>query len=121
MIGTLEKTHGLDDPQVAEWLAKRAMLLMAQVRSRIPTREQLALAGCASRARLVRRALTLMMPPPERLQGKTEEADLLYIRSIAISESTLGPEHQDLAERLHGRANVLFVQVRDRNGFERPC
>lgn len=45
-------------------------------------------------------------------QGKLEEAGLLYDRSLAIREKTLGPDHPDVAQSLNNRALLLESQVR---------
>ncbi|CAM9222589.1 unnamed protein product [Pylaiella littoralis] len=44
------------------------------------------------------------------LQGKFNEADALLLRVIAIQESTLGPDHPELAASFNERANVLGAQ-----------
>lgn len=40
-----------------------------------------------------------------------DEADPLFVRSIAIGEKVLGPEHPDLSLRVHNRAILLRKQV----------
>lgn len=45
-------------------------------------------------------------------QGKLDEADPLYLRSIEIQEKTLGPDHPELAFSLNNRAGLLQAQVR---------
>lgn len=46
-----------------------------------------------------------------RFQEKYEEADTLYLRSIEMTEATLGPNHPTLAARLNDRALLLVDQV----------
>ena len=51
-------------------------------------------------------------PSHRAIQGKYQEADPLYLRSIGIFEQTLGPDHPVLAETLHNRAELMKAQVR---------
>lgn len=46
-----------------------------------------------------------------RFQGLYEEADLLYVRAIAIGEKTLCPDNSDLAIWRNNRAQLLESQV----------
>lgn len=46
------------------------------------------------------------------MQGKHDEADLLFVEAIAMGEKTLGPEHPDLAVRINNRAVLMVDQVR---------
>lgn len=46
------------------------------------------------------------------VQGRYGEADLLYVRAIAIGERTLGVNHPDVATGLADRAGLLMAQVR---------
>lgn len=50
-------------------------------------------------------------PPLLGMQGKYAEAEPLYERSQAIREKMLGPEHPDVAQSLHNRAELLKKQV----------
>lgn len=45
------------------------------------------------------------------LQGRYEEAGLLYERSLAIREKALGPDHPGVAQSLNNRAGLLGIQV----------
>ena len=45
------------------------------------------------------------------LQGKLEEAEPLYIRSLAISEKVLGPDHPAFATVLNNKAGLLRQMV----------
>ena len=45
-------------------------------------------------------------------QGKYDEADRLYLRSIDITERALGPDHPNLATSLNNRGKLLYIQVR---------
>ena len=45
-------------------------------------------------------------------QGRLDEADPLYERSLAIHEKVLGPDHPDVAMVLNNQANLLIAQVR---------
>lgn len=49
-------------------------------------------------------------------QGKFAEADTLFLRSIAIEEKALGPDHPSLAISLNNRAELLAKQVMHRFG-----
>jgi tetratricopeptide (TPR) repeat protein len=42
-----------------------------------------------------------------RYQGKIEQAEPLFRRSLAIAEKTLGPEHPDVAAKLSNLAGLL--------------
>ena len=42
-----------------------------------------------------------------RAEGKLQEAERLYTRSLAIREKALGPGHQDVAESLENYASLL--------------
>lgn len=44
-------------------------------------------------------------------QGKYEEAEPLFERSLAIREKALGPDHPDVAESLNNWAGLLEIQV----------
>lgn len=44
-------------------------------------------------------------------QGENEEADLLYVRAIAIGEKTLSPDNSDLATWRNNRALLLESQM----------
>lgn len=46
------------------------------------------------------------------IQGKYEEADLLYLRAIEIGEKALVSDHPDLGTWLNNRAESLRAQVR---------
>lgn len=46
------------------------------------------------------------------IQGKYEEAEPLYERSLAIREKALGPDHPAVATALNNRALLLEEQVR---------
>ncbi|CAN0531556.1 unnamed protein product [Ectocarpus sp. 8 AP-2014] len=41
------------------------------------------------------------------MQGKYDDAEQLYERSLAIREKLLGPEHPDVAQSLNNRAGLL--------------
>ncbi|CAM9645850.1 unnamed protein product [Ectocarpus sp. 8 AP-2014] len=45
-----------------------------------------------------------------KAKGKNEEAEPLFERSLAIFESSLGPDHPDVATALHDRAKLLMIQ-----------
>ena len=45
-------------------------------------------------------------------QGRLSEAEPLYLRSLASVETTLGPEHLDVATSLNNLAGLYFVQGR---------
>ncbi len=45
-------------------------------------------------------------------QGKYAEAKPLYLRSLAIREKALGPEHPDVAESLNNLAGLYDNQGR---------
>ena len=45
-------------------------------------------------------------------QGRLDEADPLFERSLAIWEKVLGPDHPKMATALNNRANLLRAQVR---------
>lgn len=45
-------------------------------------------------------------------QGKFEEAEPLYKRSVAIDEALYGPDHPDVAGDLNNWASSLFQQVK---------
>ena len=49
---------------------------------------------------------------PPHIKGKFEDADLLYMKAIAIGDEALGPDHPSVAEWLNNRAAVLMEQVR---------
>ncbi|CAN0037961.1 unnamed protein product, partial [Ectocarpus sp. 12 AP-2014] len=51
-------------------------------------------------------------------QGKYEEADPLYLRSLAIYENAYGPHHPDVAIGLNNRAGLLKSKVRALRIFE---
>lgn len=46
------------------------------------------------------------------MQGKYEEAEPLYRRAVAITETTLGMEHPQYSIKLSGLAGLLLQQVR---------
>lgn len=46
------------------------------------------------------------------LQGKYEEAEPLYKRSVAIDEALYGPDHPDVAVDLNNWASSFFQQVK---------
>lgn len=48
-----------------------------------------------------------------RFQGKTEEAEGLFIRGLATLEAAHGPEHPDVAAVLSHYASMLHQEVRD--------
>lgn len=55
--------------------------------------------------------------PPHHLvpffvQGKYEEADALYLRSIDISEKLLGPDDLEIAKSITTRGNLAAAQAR---------
>lgn len=56
---------------------------------------------------------------PNQTQGKSQEADSLYVRAINVFEKTIGVDHPVLAETLHNRAMSLNTQVRERGRKER--
>lgn len=45
-------------------------------------------------------------------QGKYAEAEAIFERLLTIQESTLGPDHPDVATSLHDMAGLLELQVR---------
>lgn len=45
-------------------------------------------------------------------QGKYEEADLLFTRSLAIDEKAHGLDHPEIASNLDAWASLLMLQVR---------
>lgn len=47
-----------------------------------------------------------------RFQGKTEEAEGLFIRGLATLEAAHGPEHPDVAAVLSHYASMLHQEVR---------
>ena len=49
---------------------------------------------------------------PVTFQGKYEEAEPLYRRSLAIDKKIHGPDHPDVATTLHNWAKFLNKQVR---------
>ena len=44
-------------------------------------------------------------------QGRLDEADPLFERSLAIWEKVLGPDHPNVAASLNNRAELLQAQV----------
>ena len=50
-------------------------------------------------------------PTVHYTQGKSEEADVLYLRAIEIKEKALGLDHPRLAISLCHRAEMLAEQV----------
>ena len=44
-------------------------------------------------------------------QGKLDEAEPLYTRSLAILEKALGPDHPDVAQSLNNNAELLRAMV----------
>ena len=51
-------------------------------------------------------------------QGRLDEAGPLYVRSLAIWEKVLGPDHPDVATALNNQAMLLQAQVRAVMYFE---
>ncbi|CAN0192932.1 unnamed protein product, partial [Ectocarpus sp. 12 AP-2014] len=49
---------------------------------------------------------------PTAFQGKYEEAEPLYKRSLAIDEKVYGPDHPEVATDLNNWAALLEAQVR---------
>lgn len=45
------------------------------------------------------------------VQGKLDEAGLLYERGQGIRERVLGPDHPDVADSLNNRADLLERKV----------
>lgn len=62
--------------------------------------------------------VSLTSSPCLVVQGKYAEADSLYLRSQAIREKLLGPEHRDVAQSLNNRAALLRKQVRAASEFQ---
>ena len=58
---------------------------------------------------------------PVTFQGKYEEAEPLYRRSLAIDEKIYGPDHPEVATGLHNWAELLRVQVRRQTMLVEEC
>lgn len=56
-------------------------------------------------------AITFCFSRFRRTQGKYEEAEPLFERSLAIREKVLGPYHPAVAESLNDQAVLLSKQV----------
>lgn len=55
------------------------------------------------------------------IQGKYEEAELLYKRSLAIHERVYGPDHPEVVTTLSNWAGLLKIQVRTEGCFWTSC
>lgn len=56
--------------------------------------------------------MSLAFSFPVTFQAKYEEANALYVRSLAIAEDVYGPDHPEVARCLNNWAGLLFAQVR---------
>ena len=56
-----------------------------------------------------------------RFQGRLDEADPLFERSLAIREKVLGPDHSDVAQSLNNQALLLQARVRAVMAFQDIC
>ncbi|CAN0588611.1 unnamed protein product, partial [Ectocarpus sp. 12 AP-2014] len=61
-------------------------------------------------SRLQCHQMNLALAIPATFQGKYEEAEPLYVRSLAIREKVLDPDHPDVALSLNNWAGLLTVQ-----------
>ncbi|CAN0300146.1 unnamed protein product, partial [Scytosiphon promiscuus] len=121
-IEILETTVGSIHPDLASCLNNLAMMLEAQASTE---RCPLVLLSVARATR----GKTLGSDHPDvssrlthrdpcllyvfvTIQGKQEEAERLYERSLAIREKVLGPDHPAVAEALDNLAGLLNVQGR---------
>ena len=58
---------------------------------------------------------------PFTFQGKYEEAEPLYRRSLAIDEKVYGPDHPEVATDLNNWAVLLEKQVRKQTMLVEEC
>lgn len=104
-----ESSLGLEHRDVAVWLNNRAGLLKAQVSGAIITMVGLGVL-------IVLLLFSDAETPFDSLcldeQGKYEEADALYRRTLKIDEKVHGPDHPEVAIDLNNWARLLMAQVR---------
>ncbi|CAM9826703.1 unnamed protein product, partial [Choristocarpus tenellus] len=116
-----EKLLGTEHQHVASCLDNRAELLKAQVRKEstqegsfglveVPSSLDFNHSPCSIGRRGDCMGLGGTTPCTVDLQGNYEQADLLYQRSLAITEKVLGPDHPDVAFSLDNWAGLLKAQ-----------
>ncbi|CAN0212696.1 unnamed protein product [Ectocarpus sp. 6 AP-2014] len=112
-IAVGEKTLGMEHPDLAVWLNNRASLFSKQEKymEALPLLKR-ALSICTQKLGKnhphtveIRTGLELV-----RKKGQYAEAESCHQLSQTIQENVLGSEHPDVAQSLHDRAGLLFMQ-----------
>ncbi|CAM9138218.1 unnamed protein product, partial [Ectocarpus sp. 13 AM-2016] len=103
-----EKVYGPNHPVVASYLNNWALMLQKQVRNKRCFREEIV--SCSPGHSAASPADFLSVSVSGAFQGKFEEAEAFYRRSLAIDEKAYGPDHPAVATDLNNRAVLMYAQ-----------